>query len=147
VLDKKMQQALYRQSLRLEEHDDPDHPVVRLATMRIEELGGKAKAIAAEIAILEASRPDTPRREDVEAALAAIPDLRKALAQAADEELVDLLDSFDITVTYHKPAGIFEVSALLGVLDPAPDDERRPDEGPSLNSFIAGAQCHARQGR
>jgi hypothetical protein len=55
--DKQVQQALYRQSLRLEEHDDPEHPVLKLATQRIEELSGKAKAIAAEIAHLEAPGP------------------------------------------------------------------------------------------
>lgn len=31
-----VQRSLYRQTLRLEEHDDPDHPIVALATCRIE---------------------------------------------------------------------------------------------------------------
>jgi site-specific DNA recombinase len=139
--DDKVQKALYRQGLRLEEHDDPDHPVVKLATRRIEELSGKAKAIGAEIATLEANRPEAPRREQIEAALASIPDMRKLLEQAEDEEMVDLLDAFDIKVVYDKPAGTLEVSALLGRdFGPDPDNEkRRPDEEPSLNSSIAGA--------
>jgi hypothetical protein len=56
VEEKQVQQALYRQSLRLEEHEDPEHPVVKLATQRIEELSGQVEAIAATIVELE--RPD-----------------------------------------------------------------------------------------
>jgi tRNA(Glu) U13 pseudouridine synthase TruD len=97
--DDKVQKALYRQALRLEEHDDPDHPVVKLATRRIEELSGKAKAIAAEIAALEANRPEAPRREQIEASLASILDMRKLLEEAENEEMVDLLDAFDIKVS------------------------------------------------
>jgi len=43
---KKNEQAMYRQALRLEEHDDPDHPVVKLATQRIEELSAQGEAIS-----------------------------------------------------------------------------------------------------
>jgi hypothetical protein len=59
--------------------------VVTLATQRIEELSGKAKAIAAEIATLEANRPDAPHHEQIEAALAAIPDKRELLERAVKE--------------------------------------------------------------
>jgi len=46
--------ALYRQTLRLEEHDDPNHPVVSLAKRRIEELAGRRTAIEDQIAAAEA---------------------------------------------------------------------------------------------
>lgn len=49
-----IKRALHRQTLRLEEHDDPNHPVVAAAKQRI-------------------------------------------------EELVDLLEAFDVTATYDKP--------------------------------------------
>jgi hypothetical protein len=32
-----VEKSIYRQSLRLEEHDDPDHPVVAAAAKRIED--------------------------------------------------------------------------------------------------------------
>jgi hypothetical protein len=38
-------QARHRQSLRMEEHDDPQHPVVALAKERIVELSTRRKAI------------------------------------------------------------------------------------------------------
>jgi hypothetical protein len=38
-----VEQALCRKALRMEEHDDPGHQVVRLATRRIEELSGKER--------------------------------------------------------------------------------------------------------
>jgi hypothetical protein len=111
--DKQVQQALYRQSLRLEEHEDPEHPVVKLTTQRIEELSGQADVIAAEIAGLDAARPEEPRPEEIEALLAAVPDLREALAQAEGEELIELLDAFDVAVSYDKPGRTLELSALL----------------------------------
>ncbi len=136
--DKEVQQALYRQSLRLEEHDDPEHPVVKLATQRIEELSGKAKAITAQIAELGASQREEPRREDIEAILTEVPDLRDVLAQAEGEELVELLDAFDVQVTYDKPNRTLEVSALLGSDFVSSPDAKRPPGGRSQDSSIAG---------
>lgn len=72
------EQTLYRQALRLEEHDDPEHPVVRLATRRIEEPGAKERAIAEVIATLEAQEPDGPCRQEIEAILSSLPDLRRS---------------------------------------------------------------------
>ncbi|MGH8575215.1 MAG: HAD hydrolase-like protein, partial [Gammaproteobacteria bacterium] len=53
--------SLYRQSLRLEEHDDANHPVVALATRRIEELSARRTSIEETIRNLEARRPDGAR--------------------------------------------------------------------------------------
>jgi hypothetical protein len=133
-----VQQALYRQSLRLEEHDDPDHPVVRLATQRIEELSGQAEAIKATIAELEAAQPEEPRPEEIEALLAGIPDLREALTQADGEELIELLDAFDVAVSYDKPGGALELSALLASDFVSSANAGRPPGRRSQNSSIAG---------
>src|SRR5207249_9526981 len=43
--EEQIDRALYRQALRLEEHDDPNHPVVALAKQRIEEVSGRRDAI------------------------------------------------------------------------------------------------------
>ncbi|HKB51264.1 MAG TPA: hypothetical protein VKC63_07530 [Solirubrobacterales bacterium] len=137
--EKQVEQALYRQSLRLEEHEDPEHPVLKLATRRIEELSGQADAIAAEIASLEAARPEEPRSEEIEALLADVPDLREALAQADGEELIELLDAFDVAVSYDKPERTLELSALLANDFVSSPDAKRPPDGRSRNSSIAGA--------
>jgi site-specific DNA recombinase len=75
--------ALYRQTLRLEEHDDPGHPVVALATKRIEELSARRTAIDETIRTLDAQRPDGTRPDEIQAMLDAIPDLRPTLRAAA----------------------------------------------------------------
>ena len=49
--------SLYRRTLRLEEHEDPAHPVVALATRRIEELNARRQAITEAIDKLKAKRP------------------------------------------------------------------------------------------
>lgn len=138
VEETQVQQALYRQSLRLEEHEDPEHPVVKLATQRIEELSGQAEAIKATIAELEAARPEEPRPEEIEAILAGVPDLREALAQAEDEELIELLDAFDLAVSYDKPTRTLELSAMLTSDFVSSPDAKRPPDGRSRNSSIAG---------
>ena len=137
--EERVRQALYRQSLRLEEYEDPEHPVVKLATQRIEELSGQADAIAVEIAGLEAARPEEPRPEEIEALLADIPDLREAMADADGEELIELLDAFDVAVSYDKPGGTLELSALLANdFVSSPSAKQLPGER-SRNSSIAGA--------
>ena len=43
--------------------------------------------------------------------LAGVPDLRQALKQARGGELIELLDAFDVAVSYDKPAHALELSA------------------------------------
>jgi hypothetical protein len=95
--------ALYRQTLRLEEHDDPHHPVVALATRRIEELSARRTAIDDTIRTLDARRPDGTRPDEIQAMLNAIPDLRPTLRAATPDELAELFDAFDVTAIYDKP--------------------------------------------
>jgi site-specific DNA recombinase len=130
----KLDKALYRQSLRLEEQDDPDHPIVKLATQRIEELNGQAEAIALTVGDLEKQRPAGPSPAEVKAALDAVPDLSKALENASEDELTELLDAFDVSVSYDKPAKRLELSAVI-----APDLDPETAGGRSGDSFIAGA--------
>jgi len=79
--------ALYRQALRLEEHDDPNHPVVALAKQRIEELSGRQ---------LRAAQPAGPTAEEIEALLDSVPDLRPVMQQASPDELTELFAAFDL---------------------------------------------------
>ena len=136
---KKVDDALRRQALRLEEHDDPDHPVVKLAKERIEELSSQRGAVELALDELERERPKGPKPEEIEAMLAGVPDLREALTEADGEELAELLDAFDVAVSYDKSAGKLELSAALtSDFIPAPE-KKRPPGGRSRNSDIAGA--------
>ncbi len=138
--EKKVEQALHRQALRMEEHDDPAHPVVKLAKQRIEELSSQSDSIAAALADLEiAELPTGPSTEQIEAMLADVPDLREALDAAEGEELAELLDAFDVSVSYDKPGRKLELSAALSSdFIPAPE-AKRPPQGRSQDSCIAGA--------
>lgn len=139
---REIEQALYRQALRLEEHDDPAHPVVKLATRRIEELSTKDKAITAEIAVLEAQEPDGPRRDEIEAILSSLPDLREVWDEAEPGSLMEVFDAYDLAVTYDKPAGTLDLSVVLDGDPPGTPASAvavRPNEDRSHISFIAGA--------
>ncbi len=135
----RIEQSLRRQALRLEEHDDPEHPVVKLATQRIEELSGQEKSVAAALADLEAARPAGPTPAEIEATLAAVPDLSGALADAGEEDLAELFDAFDVQVSYDKPARKLLLSAALAGPEFGSTTEKRPPDGRSLNYSIAGA--------
>ena len=132
-------QAVRRQALRLEEHDDPDHPVVAAAKARIEELAGRRAALDEQRRRLEAHRSNAPQPQEIEALLASIPDLRLALARYGPAELADLFDAFDVTVTYDKPSHSLELAATITAdLVPAPE-RLQPPRRRSQNSDIAGA--------
>ena len=128
-----LDRALYRQALRLEEHDDPDHPVVALAKRRIAELSARREAVAHALDRLDAEHPDRSRQaEEIEEMLAKVPDLRPALASASDEELAEILEAFDVMAIYDKPNRTLELSATVA-------ETNRPPSGRSGNSGIAGA--------
>lgn len=68
-----VQRSLYRQTLRLEEHDDSDHPIVALATRRIEELAARQQAVEEAIAKLRVQRPEGAHPDQIVAMLDAVP--------------------------------------------------------------------------
>lgn len=112
--------ALYRQALRLEEHDDPQHPVVALATHRIEELGARRSAITSRTHQLEAAAPTEPRPEEIEALLDSIPDLTSVMQQGTPDELRELFAAFDLTATYDQRGRSLQLTATLSpaLIDP-----------------------------
>jgi hypothetical protein len=71
---------------------------------------------------------DDPRRDEIEAILAGLPDLRDVLEEAEPEELIDVFDAFDLAVTYDKPPQTLELSLLISTDQAdAPDDATKSD--------------------
>jgi hypothetical protein len=95
--------SLRRQALRLEEHDDPRHPIVAAAKLRIEELAVRRAAVDEAIEQLGSARPVGARPDEIEAMLDAVPDLRPALASADPERQADIFERFDVMAVYDKP--------------------------------------------
>ncbi len=133
------ERSLHRQALRLEEHDDPYHPVIALAKQRITELSARRDATTQAIADLEATRPLGARPEEIETMLAAVPDLRSKLERYEPAELAELLDAFDLTATYDKPNRRLKLAATVTPELITALEAKRPPEGRSRNCVIAGA--------
>ena len=129
--------SLYRQALRLEEHDDPAHPVVALAKQRIVELTARRDQLERELASLEAQPPSDVHPDAVEAMLATVPDLRDALFDYDAPELAQLFEDFEVEVTYDKHERTLQLAATLA-LD-TPPETARPPRRRSHNCDIAGA--------
>ncbi len=132
--------SLHRQTLRLEEHEDSDHPVVALAIRRIEELSTRKRAVTEAIDALKVERPAGHHPDEILAMLDAVPDLRPSLRNATEQELADLLAAFDVTISYDKPNRRLTLTATIGpgLMPPPENDDDRP-EGRSLMFGIAGA--------
>lgn len=127
--EEQVDRALYRQALRLEEHDDPDHPVVALAKQRIEELSARRNAIDERTRQLRAARPAGPSPDDIEALLDSVPDLRPVMEEAPPEELAELFAAFDLTATYDKEQRALRLAATLSpALVPTLERPRPPKE-------------------
>lgn len=109
----KIDQSLHRQALRMEEHDDPHHPVIALAKQRIDELSIQRETVREAIRAAEAKQTAVPATDEIEAALQRVPDLRPALKTAGPEELTEVLETFDITATYDKANQTLLLSATL----------------------------------
>ena len=132
-----LDRSLHRQGLRMEEHDDPSHPVVALAKRRIVELSAERDRLERDLASLEAQPPTDVRPEAVETALASLPDLRDELVDYGPAELVQLFEDFDIEIEYDKHQRLLRIAATLE-LDPTPETARPPRRR-SHNCDIAGA--------
>jgi site-specific DNA recombinase len=137
--DDQIGRALYRQALRLEEHDDPNHPVVALATQRIEELSARRHAIDERTRQLKAARPAGPTADEIEALLNSIPDLRSVMRQAPPDELTELFAAFDLIATYDKEQRALRLAATLSPRTHPRLTKTRPPKRRSGKSFIAGA--------
>jgi len=115
-LDKEREQlarSLYRQTLRLEEHDDPNHPVIAAAKQRIEEISARQAGVQEAISNIKVTRPTGIRPDEIEAMLQAIPDMRPTLQSADAAELAEICEAFRITVIYDKPNQTIELSAAI----------------------------------
>ncbi|MBS1882045.1 MAG: hypothetical protein JSS97_03710 [Actinobacteria bacterium] len=51
--------------------------------------------------------------EEIETMLEKVPDLRVAMRDAGGEDLIELLDVFDVTVSYDKPGRRLNLSASI----------------------------------
>jgi DNA repair exonuclease SbcCD ATPase subunit len=117
--------SLRAQTLRLEEHEDPTHPVVALATERIEELSARKSAVTDRISTLKAERPAGHDPEEVAAMLDAIPDLSETLATASPQKLAEIFKAFDVTITYDKTNERLNLGATI-TPELLPLDDDRP---------------------
>jgi hypothetical protein len=117
----------------MEEHDDPQHPVVALAKERITELSTRRKTIEDTIQATEAQQAQqaqTLQAHEIEAVFFAIPDLRDTLKAATANELAEILETFDVTATYDKPNRALKLAATLNA--------HRPPQGRSGQSPGSG---------
>ncbi len=70
--------------------------------------------------------------------LDAVPDLRKALKTASDEQLADIFGAFDVTISYDKTSQKLDLGATITPeLLPQNDDDRSGERSRVL--VIAGA--------
>ena len=136
--------SLHRKTLRLEEHEDPNHPVVALATKRIEELSARRHAITEAIEQLKAVRPAGGRPDEILALLDAVPDLRPTFKGGDPEQLAALFRDFDVTASYDKNAQRLQLSALVTAELVTDAEKKRPPEGRSRDFGIAGAGFRTR---
>ncbi len=134
-----IQRSLYRQTLRLEEQEHPNHPIVALATRGIEELAARQEAVQEAIAALRVNRPDGAHPDEIAAMLDAIPDMRDALNKADETELMQMFDALDVTATYTKPTRRLQLAATVTGELVADHEKTTAPQGRSLNCGIAGA--------
>jgi hypothetical protein len=101
--------------VKFEEHDDPDHPLVKAAERRIELQASKRKNLEHELGALrrEAISQPTVEAIDIAELLESRPDLRPALATYSDEELAVLFDAFDVRWAYDHEDKSVAISLAL----------------------------------
>lgn len=134
-----LDEALYRQTLRLEEHDDPTHPVVARAKQRIIQLTLQRHKLQDAMLSLERERDATQQAEAIESMLAAIPDLRDTWSSPADAAFMETIEALDLTVTYDKPKHTLELAATLRPEPSTLLNGLRPPHGGRGKLGVAGA--------
>lgn len=128
-----------RQSLRMEEHHDPRHPVVTLAKERITELSARRQEIETSIRAIEALHTNAVAQDhEIEAALDVIPDLRTRLRSATTKELAEIFENFDLVITYDRPKQSLRLTATLHIERRMSLKETRPPKGRSGKSPGSG---------
>jgi DNA repair exonuclease SbcCD ATPase subunit len=105
----KINRSLRAQTLRLEEHEDPHHPIVALASERIIELSAHKAAITDELDKLKEKRPAGHHPDEIVAMLDTVPDLRPTLATAT----AVIFRAFDVEITYDKDRQILNLAATI----------------------------------
>jgi site-specific DNA recombinase len=136
----KLNRSLRAQTLRLEEHEDPNHPIVALASKRIVELSTRKAAVTDAIQRLTTERPAGHHPDEIVAMLDAVPDLRPTIATATDGELQEVFRAFDVSILYDKDRQMLTLAATITpelVPDLAYENDR--PEGRSQINEVAGA--------
>ena len=126
----KLDRSLRMQSLRLEDHEDPNHPIVALASERIVELTAHKAAVTDALSALKTTRPAGHDPDEVLAMLDAVPDLRPALATATEEKLAAIFGAFDVEITYDRDQQTLKLAATITpelLPDLEPDENDRPE--------------------
>jgi site-specific DNA recombinase len=137
---RKINRSLRAQTLRLEEHEDPKHPIVALASERIMELSTRKAAVTDALETLKEKRPAGHHPDEIVAMLDAVPDLRKTIATATEEELAEIFRAFDVEITYDKNLQVLNLAATITpelLPDPANENDRPGRR--SQDNDIAGA--------
>jgi uncharacterized small protein (DUF1192 family) len=136
----KLNRSLRAQTLRLEEHEDPNHPIVALASERIVELSTRKAAVTDAIQRLKTNRPAGHHPDEIVAMLDAVPDLRPTLATAPDDELQKIFRAFDVSIVYDKDGQMLTIAATITPeLLPEPANANDRPGGRSQISEVAGA--------
>jgi site-specific DNA recombinase len=135
-----LNRSLRAQTLRLEEHEDPAHPIVALATERIVELSTRKAAVTDALEALKEKRPAGHHPDEILSMLDAVPDLRQTLKTAADDELAEIFRAFDVRITYDKARQVLDFAATITpeLLPALPNESDRPKER-SQDNGVAGA--------
>lgn len=126
----KLNHSLRAQTLRLEEHEDPNHPIVALATDRIVELSTRKAAVTDALEALNEKRPAGHHPDEILSMLDAVPDLRQTLKTAADDELAEIFRAFDVRITYDKTRQVLDLAATITpeLLPALLNESDRPEE-------------------
>jgi hypothetical protein len=134
---RKINRSLRAQTLRLEEHEDPTHPIVALASERIMELSTRKAAVTDALETFKEKRPAGHHPDEIVAMLNAVPDLRKTIKTATDAELAEIFRAFDVEITYDKTSQILNLAATITpeLLPDLADESDRPEGRSQINGI------------
>ena len=102
------------------------HPVVALATRRVEELSARRAAVTAAIEKLAAARPAGGHPDEILAMLEAVPDLRDRLRRGDPRLLAGIYEDFKVTATYEKATRQLTLEATVDAALATDAEAKRP---------------------